>query len=43
MSSADFYQTTALELAVDCDGRFAYTTYLDRSRDKVLTIILGLY
>jgi len=43
MSSADFYQTAALELAVDCDGHFACTTYLDRSCDKVLTIILGLY
>jgi len=35
MSSTDFYQTTALELALDCDGHFAYITYLDRCRDKV--------
>lgn len=35
MSSADFYQAAALELALDCDGRFAHITYLDRSCDKV--------
>jgi len=40
MSSADFYQTTALELAVDCDGHFVNITYLDHSRYKVRVIII---
>lgn len=42
MSSADFYQTSALELAVDCDGYFANITHLDHSRYKVRIIILVL-
>jgi len=36
MSSANFYQSSAPELAVDRHGRFALITHLDCSRDKVL-------
>jgi len=43
MSSADFHQAAALELALDCDGRFAHITYLDRSCDKVYYEYLLLF
>lgn len=40
MSPAIVHQTPALGLAVDRHGRSAVITHLDRSRDKVPTLII---